>query len=98
MDGLARLEAIEEIKQLKGRYFLHLDTRNWGEWRKVFADDALRDVSGHSPDADDPSVHNRHGVDAIVEMVSGSLAGIVTAHHGHTPIITIDSDETASGV
>ena len=33
------LAEIETIKQLKARYFRHLDTRNWPEWRKVFTDD-----------------------------------------------------------
>lgn len=98
MDGLARLEAIEQIKQLKGRYFAHMDLRSWDEWRDVFADDAVMDVSGQYPDAPDPSVYVMRGADAIVAMVTRALVGIVTAHHGHTPLISIESDDTAKAI
>jgi hypothetical protein len=38
--GLARLEAIEEIKQLKAGYFRYLDLPWWNELGSLFTDDA----------------------------------------------------------
>jgi hypothetical protein len=41
-----RLEAIEEIKQLKARYFRCMDTKDWDGFTSVFAPEARMDVSG----------------------------------------------------
>lgn len=98
MDAIARLEAIEDIRQLKGRYFFHMDSKDWAAWREVFTDDIEMDVSAHFPGAPDPSLHIYRGVDTVVATVSGSVGPIVTVHHGHTPLITIESDEAASGI
>ena len=43
---LAELNHIEAIKRLKARYFRMLDTKNWQEWGKIFAPDAVLRVSG----------------------------------------------------
>ena len=44
MDTVERLEAIEEIKQLKARYFRCMDTKDWHGFTTVFAPDARMDV------------------------------------------------------
>lgn len=98
MDPVSRLEAIEEIKQLKGRYFYYLDSKNWDEWRKVFTDDAVMDVSGQFPDAPDKETFVYRGGDTIVASVSPAVALMVTAHHGHMPLITIEDSDRATGV
>lgn len=43
MTGAERLLAIEEIKQLKARYFRCLDTKDWDGFQAVFAPDAHLD-------------------------------------------------------
>lgn len=98
MDRLARLEIIEELKQLKARYFYLLDTKDWANWRQVFADDAVLDISSHFADLPDPSVHNVKGADAIVADVSVKLKETITAHHGHSPIFNVTSETEASGI
>ena len=35
------LVAVEEIKQLKARYFRFMDTKRWDEWADLFAEDAV---------------------------------------------------------
>jgi hypothetical protein len=45
IDPVARLIAIEEIKQLKARYFRCMDTKDFVGLRTVFADDATFDAS-----------------------------------------------------
>ena len=98
MDAIARLVAIEAIRQLKGRYFFHMDSKDWVAWRAVFTEDVEMDVSAHFPDAPDRSLHIYRGVDTVVATVSGSVGPIVTVHHGHTPLITILNEDTASGI
>jgi hypothetical protein len=86
---LERLLAIEEIKQLKARYFRCMDQKNWDGWREVFARDAVLEV----PEANMTTT----GRDAIVESVSGLLAGARTVHHGHMPEIDVTGENSARG-
>jgi ketosteroid isomerase-like protein len=86
---LARLLAIEEIKQLKARYFRLMDLKRWEEWGQVFSADAVMEV----PEAD---MVNR-GRDEIVRNVSAALDGTRTTHHGHMPEIEVTGAGTARG-
>lgn len=98
MDGISKLEAIEALKMLKARYFYHLDKKEWAEWGRVFTDDVVMDVSGEFPDAEDPSMFIMKGRDTIVKMVSASLEGVVSVHHGHMPIFSFESEILAKGI
>jgi hypothetical protein len=44
MTDLEKLLAIEEIKQLKARYFQSLDTKDWAGFQAVFTPDAVMDM------------------------------------------------------
>ena len=46
MDDIERLVAVEEIRQLKARYFRCMDTKDWAGLTDVFAPDAVMDMSG----------------------------------------------------
>jgi hypothetical protein len=98
LDDLFVLKSIEEIKQLKARYFYLLDHKDWDGWRsEVFTADAVLWVPENEqyyPDRAAPV----GGIDNIVEMMSAVMQGIITVHHGHTPIIEITSATTARGV
>lgn len=98
MDTAAKLEAIEQIKNLKARYFFNMDTKNWDQFAQVFAEDCVMDMSGEAPPGVDPSVMIFRGRDQIVGSISGALATTVTVHHGHTPIIELTGDDTATGI
>src|SRR5262252_9545617 len=87
---LQRLLDIEEIKQLKARYFRTLDRREWQEWGQVFARDARLEVPEGNVD--------ERGREAIVASVSAALEGTRTVHHGHMPEIEITGPDTARGV
>jgi hypothetical protein len=90
MIDAAMLADIEEIKQLKARYFYHLDRKEWDQWREsVFC----RDASMHVPEAR----LELFGIDNILSCLKPLLAGVVTVHHGHMPVIQILSPTTASG-
>lgn len=95
MDDLSRLIAIEDIRQLKARYWQAVDTKDGQLLRSVFADDAEIDFREDMPDdapADLPTP------DTFVQIVLSTFNGVDTMHHGHEPEITIESETTASAV
>lgn len=98
MDAAQRLEIVEEVKRVKARYFLHLDRKEWDRWGEVFAADVVMDVSAQFPDAPDPSIHILCGRDTVVRSVAGFLGETVTAHHGHTPLVDVESTDAASAI
>jgi ketosteroid isomerase-like protein len=86
-----KLWDIEQIKQLKARYFRLIDTKDWEAWRDLFTDDCLH----HLPqEANRPPTPNAD----YLEQVPQFLAGAMTVHHGHMPEITILSDTEAEGI
>jgi SnoaL-like domain len=97
VDTVERLKAIEEIKQLKARYFRCMDAKDWDGFTSVFTSDARMDVSGElSSDAADSSgvtTGNRE----ITAFVRGSIDDVTTVHHGHTPEIHVTSPTGATG-
>jgi len=98
VDTVERLEAIEEIKQLKARYFRCMDMKDWDGFAAVFAPDARMDVSGELSDdvADGSGVTT--GDREITAFVRESIEDVTTVHHGHTPEIDVTSPTTAAGV
>ena len=89
MTDIERLLAIEEIKQVKARYFHALDHKDWEQWRReVWAPDCELHVPEFRAE---PFV----GWDAIIAQVSSVLGDQVTVHHGHMPIIDFTSDTSA---
>ncbi len=100
MDLLEQLLAIEEIKQLKARYFRFLDEKRWAELAEVFSDDAEMDVSGEFVrSGQDPELGRiKGGGKAIAALIGQALENVVSVHHGHMPEITITNPTTAEGV
>lgn len=82
-----QLIAVEEIKQLKARYFRYLDTQDWTAWRRLFASDARLDIGGavRSPDE-------------LLDLTRDLLTGAVSVHRGFMPEIEIIGPDTATGV
>jgi SnoaL-like domain len=92
MDDLTRLLAIEEIKQVKAKYFYGLDHRDWELWRReVFTPDAELHVPEFRAEPFAP-------FDALIDYVRAATGDQVSVHHGHMPIIDITSDTTATGI
>jgi uncharacterized protein (TIGR02246 family) len=90
LGALRRLLDIEEITQLKARYFRTMDRKDWPAWAEVFATDAVMEV----PEAEVVL----HGRDAIAETIAGMLAQATTVHHGHMPEIELTGPDTARGI
>jgi len=90
MSALDKLVAIEEIRQLKARYFRCVDTKDWDCWRAVFAPDfTIRNSPGKV-----------RGPEGMVQLVqeNGLFDRVKSVHHGHMPEIEILSPTTARGI
>jgi hypothetical protein len=106
MDAATRLLAIEEIKQLKGRYFRFLDTKDWESLRSVFCDDAVFDARaslsidgrGEAGRAAESNDWVYRGGDAIVAFIERAVGSSRTVHHGHCHEIELLSADAASGI
>ena len=93
MDAVERLAAIEEIKQLKARYFRCMDTKDWAGFEAVFAPDSEMDMRGEAGESG-----LQRGPANIAAFVRGAVDEVVTVHHGHMPEIELTSDTEATGV
>lgn len=91
MDAPARLVAIEDIRQLKARYFFGYDHKDWDYWRdEVWAPEGRLEI----PEMDFV-VGPR---EEMIAWVAQQAADQVSVHHGHTPLIEILSETEATGV
>jgi hypothetical protein len=85
------VDDVEAIKQLKGRYFRTLDTKDWAGLRQVFTDDVVVDTT-----ASGGAVVS--GAEEFLPYLREVIGDVVTVHHGHTPEIELTSATTATGV
>ncbi len=107
VDTLARLVAIEDIRQLKSRYFSAVDTKDWQAIAGIFTQDARVDFSGEckyhvghhgvTSDGINPDEWVVIGGEATAKVIEGAVGGIVAVHQGHDPQIQIHTPDTASG-
>jgi len=88
---MSELDEIEAIKQLKYRYFRHLDSKKWTELADCFTEDARTWYDGGKYSFD--------GIEAIMKFLSDSLSDptIISLHQGHHPEISITGADSATG-
>jgi SnoaL-like domain len=82
---------IEQIKQLKARYFRFLDTKDWDAFADLFTEDCVHYLPQESAKT---AVNNTE----YLRDIKVQLGGGITAHHGHMPEITLLSDTEAEGI
>jgi hypothetical protein len=75
------------ISQLKARHLRLLDTKDWSGYAALLTDDHELDIS------EGTGIPVIRGRDTVVAQVSAQLAGIVTVHQVHLPVMTFDGDE-----
>lgn len=86
-----QLRDIEQIKQLKARYFRCMDTKQWEDFAEVFTRDAtLRWGEGEGDVF--------QGRTEIVERLRHILREAITVHHGYMPEIEITAPGQAHGI
>jgi hypothetical protein len=99
IDAITQLIAIEQIKQLKARYFRSIDTKDFVLLRAVFTDDAQFDVRCSltmEPDMEGNGYHE--GADAITAFIADAVLPRRCMHHGHCHEIELLSETEARGV
>ena len=95
MTDSEQLLAIEEIKQLKARYFRCMDTKDWAGFEAVFAPDAMVD---YTPPGGSSADWSASGREEIVEFVRRIVEPAITVHHGHMPEVEVTSPTTAQAI
>ena len=92
MSATDKLLAIEEIKQLKARYFRYVDTKDWEGYKSVFTPD----ISFKWEETGE----TRRGPEGKLQLVrdTGLYDRMKSVHHGFTPEIEILSPTTAKGI
>jgi hypothetical protein len=98
ISDIERLIAIEEIKQLKARYFRSMDTKDWPGLQAVFAPNAELDMRGEAADKSKAADGLVIGAANIMPFIRNAVIDLVTVHHGHMPEIEITSPTTARGL
>jgi ketosteroid isomerase-like protein len=86
-----RLWDIEQIKQLKARYFRFIDTKDWSSFADLFTADCIHYLPAGAPT---PTLDNATYLASLQRM----LAHAVTTHHGQMPEITLLSPTEAEGI
>ena len=87
------LAAIEEIRQLKYRYFRTLDLKEWDAFGDCLAEDIR---ARYGTQAMPEPLHFDSRADVVGYMSENLGPGVVTIHIGSHPEITVDGD-TATG-
>ncbi len=87
---IARLEAVEEIRRLKARYFRCVDLRAWEEFADLFTEDFM-------PDFGESTSGPRTKAEFVASVARHFAAGI-SIHHGHEPEIDVLDADTATGL
>lgn len=108
MEPLLRLQAQEEIRRLKARYFRCVDTKDWPGFEDVFAPNVVLERTFSSAVRDPwtgewtPAISDTPvlfvGRDAVMETIRKVVSEVSTVHHGFMPEIDILSAEEARGV
>lgn len=84
------LTSIEEIRQLKFRYFRALDLKRWEE----FGDCLTEDVRArYGTKAMSEPVHYDSRADVVDFMAANLGPEVITAHIANHPVITVDGDD-----
>ncbi|MFC4000150.1 nuclear transport factor 2 family protein [Prauserella oleivorans] len=89
-EQVRRLVAIEEIKQLKARYFRAVDLKLWDEFAQLFTADLQIDFA--------ESTSKPMTREQFVDSARRHFDGAMSVHHGHMPEIEIIDETHARGV
>ena len=82
---------VDQIHQLKARYFRLMDTKQWDLLRDVFTVDVRIDTTEDSGTV-------IAGVDDYLPFLISQIGDVITVHHGHMPEIAFVDDDHATGI
>ncbi|GMK47460.1 bile-acid 7-alpha-dehydratase [Paenibacillus glycanilyticus] len=89
-EKLQRFEDIEQIKQLKARYFRFVDEKKWTEFGELFTEDVKIFAQGQDFSAG--------GGKAYGKMIGDLVGKAPTVHHGHMPEIEMIDKDNAKAI
>jgi hypothetical protein len=90
--SLQQLSDLEEIKQLKHRYFRCIDTANEAELITLFMPDVTIDLRGGGYRA------KLQGAQNMVDFIGSAFnSDVIAQHHGHCPEIGFTGPDSAEG-
>lgn len=98
MDAITRLVIIEDIRDLKARYFRLLDAKLWDEFGALFTHDAVMDLSSVLPAGTPEELLTVNGRDAIVAQNRALLSNAIMVHNGYSHELAIHDENNASGI
>jgi len=106
MTLLEEIKAMDEIRQLKARYFRFLDTKDWDNYGTVFCRDATFDLlasatvdpNDGSPEAAATAHYVLKGRQQIVSTIRDAVGTSMTVHHGHCHEVWVDLEDEARGI
>ena len=91
MTDIEKLLILEDIKQLKYRYFRAVDLNDWDLLKTCMTKDCVARYDGGKYSCD--------GIEELLKFLSGMNGpGLLSTHQGHHPEITIKDANTAEGV
>ncbi|RED61852.1 nuclear transport factor 2 family protein [Cohnella lupini] len=85
-----RLEDMEQVKQLKARYFRFVDEKKWTEFGDLFTSDAKLVSDGVD--------YSKGGGQAYGKMIGDLVGKAPTVHHGYMPEIEMIDKDHAKGI
>ena len=89
--AVRRLVAIEDIKNVKARYFRCVDFHHWDEFAELFTDDFEIDFA--------ESTSNPTSREEFVASVKRHFErSTLSVHHGHLPEINVHDDSHATAI
>lgn len=87
---------LKAIQELKARYCRFMDTKQWQQWRTLFTEDLMMDVSDDVPAELGTAI--TQGRDKAVAQVEAFVGHAITVHQVHTPEIAFTSADSATGI
>lgn len=105
MDAVEKLAAINEIRNVKARYFRAIDLKDEALLLDVFAEDVELDYRGATTDprtgvnaAEGVTESILKGRDSSARLLMASLTGLVSVHHASEPEIEILDSSHAKAI
>lgn len=93
MSTLDKLVALEDIRHLKARRILALDSQDWATYEALHAAYHVSDNEG------EPRYEGaRLNTQRLMDMHEQMGHSLITVHHVHSPLIELSSPTTASGI
>lgn len=105
------LTDVDAIRNLKGRYFRLIDTKQWEELASIFTDEAYFDIDDIMARDSATGLLAREdlrhifpgtgravvtGLEPLVGFISLALSNVISVHHGFTAEISLHGDDATA--